>query len=267
MVDKAFPKKKAKAKEAKAKEAKASEAPAKEAKAEEAPAKEAKAKEASAKDSGKAKKAKSEGHKHPKKLFPTGHFYNAKKCGDCKYTAMQCGCAQVTEYLACVTKFCHKATEKGFFDKCVAIENKCADDLDVQCHENAQCTGKFNQLPWGGIGLTLDLSGANKDAFCGPNGKCIGEMHMKANIHKPAEGVWLECGLPKTATDKNHIDKKEDWVKCYQEADKKAEASCDIPMFPELRDSAKGYCVLTKGKDGKKLTQPAWHLIKNVHKA
>jgi hypothetical protein len=204
-----------------------------------------------------------------KSILPKGHFYNAKGCSDCTYKASQCGCGPAMEYLACVTKHCHKATDSGFMDKCVAIENKCFDELDVRCHgPDAYCMGKFNQLPEGGLGITLNLKGAAKDAFCGPYGKCIGKMHMAVDIHKPSEGAWLECGLPKVA--KASIDKKDDWETCVVDASGKDTATCDIDIskvFGAANGGADSYCVLKRGKDGEKITLPAWQTISNVHKA
>merc|ERR1719401_2545798 len=42
---------------------------------------------------------------------------------------------------------------------------------------------------------------------------------------------------------------------------------CKIPMFSELKAGGhkKAYCVLTEGKDGKRLTQPHWSKVINIH--
>jgi len=234
-----------------------------------------------------------------------GHFYYADACDDCfyKHTAGQCGCQQAVEYFACLTKHCHGGNSSRFNDKCMALNGKCSSELDIECRgPDTFCEGKFSQLPSGGLGLTLDLEGMNEDAFCGPNGKCIGEIHMKVNVHTaqtvfPASappapapataaapaatlmptaplapaaapaGTWVECGLPKTADAK--FENTADWITC-RAAVVDGKAACDVPMFATLeasKDKA-SYCVLTEGNAGnppKRLTAPAWHYIENAH--
>jgi len=226
-----------------------------------------------------------------------GHFYYAEKCEDCFYKADKCGCDPTLEYFACVTKHCHKASAAEFADKCTAHGTKCSDDLDISCRgEDTTCQSKAHQLPHGGIGLTVDVSEA--DAFCGPFGKCIGKLHLTAKISGKAvapsapvaaapgaaspapavagapaavviavetEPLWLECGLPKVANaDINH---KKDWNICRSAAEGEA-AECDLSLPTKWLGAAqkkKIYCVLTDGENGKRLTQPAWHNIINVH--
>lgn len=226
-----------------------------------------------------------------------GHFYYADECEDCYYKFSQCGCKPSMEYFACLAKHCYSSNRTRFADKCAKHGNDCFDELDIDCRgPDTVCEGKFHQLPMGGLGLSLDLNDATKDAFCGPFGKCIGEIHMKASIHNarkllgavaivgapspsvfsPAPGpaasapalavkpVWLECGLPKVS--KASVDKKEDWVICQAEAQGDT-AACDIPMFPKLKASRekRAYCVLTDGPNGERLTQPAFQDISNIH--
>jgi len=78
------------------------------------------------------------------------------------------------------------------------------------------------------------------------------------------EEIWLECGLPKK--DHASIDAKEDWILCQKKV-KGDKEKCKIPMFSELNagDHKEAYCVLTEGKDGKRLTQPHWSKVINVH--
>lgn len=233
-----------------------------------------------------------------------GHFYYSNTCSDCVYKGSGCGCEPAVEYLACVTKHCSKANTTMFAEKCVAMGDKCNSELDIDCRgPETVCKSKYHQLagnPAGGIGLTVDIS--NNNAYCGPHGVCIGKLTMTAEIYRraepklevapkvgaaspgpapshapvaaapaaaavsapPAPPVWLECGLPKGP--KADINVKEDWSTC-QVAVKGDSAHCDLPMFKELEagDSKKGYCVLTDGKDGKRLTQAAMSKIINVH--
>lgn len=223
-----------------------------------------------------------------------GHFYYADSCDDCVYKQPLCGCRPAVEYLACLTKHCHSSNHSKFAKKCEAFESQCSSEIDVDClGSRTVCFSRYNQLPSGGIGLTLDLNGTEDDAFCGPHGKCIGTIHMKANVHNahmislqapapaavsgllppgapapaaPTSSVSLECGVPKV--EKADIDNPAQWTTCKVPVlgDK---AGCDLPMFSTL-NAGKGkesYCVLTEaaGNPPKRLTQPAWHLIKNMH--
>lgn len=234
-----------------------------------------------------------------------GHFYYADACDDCyyKHIAGQCGCKPAVEYFACLTTHCHGGNSSRFNDKCMDLSGKCSSELTIECRgPDTFCEGKFSQLPSGGMGLTLDLEGMNDDAFCGPNGKCLGEIHMKVNVHAaqtvfqvsapsapapataaapaaplvpaappaPAAapaGTWVECGLPNKADAK--FENAADWITC-RAAVVDGKAACDVPMFATLeasKDKA-SYCVLTEGTAGnppKRLTAPAWYHIGNAH--
>merc|ERR1719183_3052918 len=156
-----------------------------------------------------------------------GHFYYSDGCEDCFYKGAQCGCQPALEYFACLTKHCHTANRTKFAEKCTALGSKCFNDLNIDCRgPDTVCTSKFHQLPLGGLGLTVEVG--EKEAFCGPFGKCIGHITMKAKVvnapkpkpqepkaASPAPGpapgpasaptaadvpptpLWLECGLPK----------------------------------------------------------------------
>jgi len=226
-----------------------------------------------------------------------GHFYYAESCEDCMYKGAQCGCEAAVEYFACLTKHCHSADHSKFAAKCAEVSTSCSTELDIACRgPDTQCKGKYNQLPSGGIGLTLDLDGVDDDAFCGPFGKCTGVVHMKANIYNPplqpkshvlagmvaapapapagapssvniTHPVSLECGLPTVPN--ADVDNQTHWTLCRAlvMGDK---AGCDLPLFPSLKagEGKEAYCVLTEGTLGnppKRLTQPAWHLISNTH--
>jgi len=113
-----------------------------------------------------------------------GHFYYSDACEDCFYKATQCGCQPAVEYFACLTKHCHSSNGTRFNKKCTDLGNQCSSELDIDCRgPKTVCESKFNQLPTGGMGLTLEPEGMLDDAFCGPSGVCIGEIHMKANVH------------------------------------------------------------------------------------
>jgi hypothetical protein len=216
-----------------------------------------------------------------------GHFFYSDACEDCVYKAPQCGCRPAMEYFACLTEHCHSGNTTRFTDKCGDLNNKCSSELDIDCRgPDTVCEGKYSQLPSGGLGFTLDLSGVDDDAFCGPTGKCIGSIHMKVNVHNsmapgfasgapapaaatpPAASTWLECGLPKVP--KPDVHNNEHWSLCRAEVvDNRA--ACDLPMLPTLEASQdkEAYCLLTEGGVGtppKRLTQPAWYEISNAHK-
>jgi len=244
------------------------------------------------------------------------HLYFAKECKDCIYKSDQCGCQPTVEYFACVTKHCEPAKTPAFADKCSARKNKCGSELDIEClGEKTFCKSKFNQLPTGGLGLTVDVN--EDDAFCGPFGKCLGHLRMSAKVVRrankesapkvslpkvinfvagpapavagapaagpgpapaptfavstpaapkapPAPPVWFECGLPKV--DKPDINKKADWTTSQVEAkDDKAHVKLSLPKtWIKAAEGRKVYCLL-KDKDGKRLTQPAWTAVTNVH--
>lgn len=216
-----------------------------------------------------------------------GHFYYSDECEDCFYKAPQCGCKPAVEYFACLTAHCHSSNGTRFNEKCSALSNQCGSELDIDCKgPQTVCESKFNQLPTGGIGLTLDLENTHDDAFCGPTGVCIGDMHMKANIHMglqdnasaagapaaaPPAATWLECGRPKVS--KADVNNNSQWDLCRAEVAVVGEAltaACDLPntWTLDVAKDKKVYCLLTEGPSGsppKRLTSPAWHYISNAH--
>lgn len=107
--------------------------------------------------------------RHPGDL-PRGHFYYAQSCGDCFYKGEYCGCEPATEYLACVTKHCSKAsaakTSSLYEKKCHEVRNQCTGELDIECKgPETSCKSKFSQGPNGGIGFTIDRKNADDTAF------------------------------------------------------------------------------------------------------
>merc|ERR1740117_235855 len=119
-----------------------------------------------------------------------GHFYYAENCNDCFYkqNAGQCGCQPAVEYFACLNKHCHDTNINAKAHKqhsaCLHLSDQCSSELTIECKgPDTVCEGKYNQLPSGGLGLTIDPKGISDDAYCGPNGKCSGELHMKVIVH------------------------------------------------------------------------------------
>jgi hypothetical protein len=229
---------------------------------------------------------------------PRGHFYYAAKCEDCFYKGAGCGCKPAVEYFACLTKHCHSSDSAFFGEKCSALGNNCSADLDIKCSgADTVCKSRFSQLPTGGLGFSLDV--VEDDAYCGPNGKCIGKLGLNVHLHnepkeekkpelptlvpgspapamavaapvaKPAKKLpemWLECGLPKM--EHADIDHKMDWNLCQKQV-KGSFEECSVEMFKQLEagGSKKAYCVITEGKNGKRLTAPSWSKVINAHKA
>lgn len=221
------------------------------------------------------------------------------------YKEAHCGCEAAVELFACLTKHCYSANHSGFAAKCAEVSTSCSTELDIAClGPDTECKGKYNQLPSGGVGLTLDLDSSDDDAFCGPSSKCTGIVHMKAHIFYPpsqpkppvlggmvaapasapagapmgapsgaptpaniTHPVSLECGLPIVAN--ADVDNQAHWTLCRSPVigDK---AGCDLLMLSSLKagEGKEAYCVLTEGTIGnppKRLTQPAWHLISNTY--
>lgn len=245
---------------------------------------------------------------------------HAKECERCFYENAQCGCEPAMEYLACVAKHCYPSGQTKFAKMCSVVQSQCSAELTIDCRgSETTCVGNFNQLLIGGLGLTWDQNAEFDQAFCGPFGNCIGEIHMHVDVHKgqwhgggqlshgmgsktkivaaskdltpcqkqqqkrgrgsdqpaPCEPIalkvesqadespiWLECGLPLTATpDINH---PEDWILCTNTVQDNA-GSCNIQMLPKLpvQQEIQAYCVLTAGEGGKRLTQPLWRNVRN----
>lgn len=212
---------------------------------------------------------------------PHGHFYYAEKCEDCVYKETQCGCQPAMEYLACVTKHCHASNSSEFGKKCQKFGSTCSAELDMDCSSSkTACEGKYHQLPSGGLGFAMQLK--EDRAFCGPYGKCIGKVHMKIDLHLPsvlqmsgkitpghAETVTpdttLECGLQK-ATDAASGNKTQ-WNLCHKGI-VSGKAVCHFELSKlSVSKGKEVYCVLTKGKDGERLTQPAWHILNNKYES
>lgn len=122
--------------------------------------------------------------------LPRGHFYYAKQCSDCYYRHNQCGCEPALELMACLTKFCYEPNTAAFAETCANLSNKCYDQMELKCHNgHTYCKSKWNQLPVGGLGLTVKVN--EDDAYCGPSGKCLGNLLFTTkivNLPHPPQG-------------------------------------------------------------------------------
>lgn len=170
-----------------------------------------------------------------------------------------------------------------FSSSCGKMASVCKETLDVTCSEKeAQCEGKFHQGTDSLIGLTIDYDKLESKAYCGPFGKCVGEVNVAVKVHKPAAGVRLECAMEKrpgnelVMIQKGHVgtrlrlgiglnSSKLEGCAAKVESD---EAGCTMPMPKELPsgESIEGACQLVEDATGRILTKGAWFSIKNPAK-
>lgn len=113
-----------------------------------------------------------------------------------------CTCGGALAYLDCISRTC--AMEEcncgnntvQFSTSCGHMASECKEDLDISCSSSkATCEGKFNQAVDGLIGLTMAFDDISSEAYCGPTGRCAGQVHAAVKVHKPAKGVRLSCAL------------------------------------------------------------------------
>jgi len=160
----------------------------------------------------------------------------------------------------------------------------CKTELDVTCSvEEAKCDGKYHQGTEGIIGLTIDYDKLESRAFCGPFGKCVGEVVVAVNIHKPAEGVRLDCAMENHYGDESQqmvMMQKRKYLggRLSSNFSKKLEgcgqriegpeAKCTMPMPKHLpsHHSIEGLCRLVEDETGRILTKDAWFKITNPNK-
>jgi len=188
-------------------------------------------------------------------------------CGCPVVPADRCTCGASLSYLKCVEKRCNEGEcdcpSTPFTQECNTLAGTCASELDiVGCSgKTTTCEGKFHQLNDGVVGLTLNTSRLSDEAYCGPHGKCTGELHILTTVHRSTPGAWFECILP--AFGKNRL------VHCNGELSSEGAAECTLPMAHELdpSDEIRGQCYLTEGQGGKKITREAWFLVENSYSA
>lgn len=155
-------------------------------------------------------------------------------------------------------------------DHCTKISYACGNELKILCHgQNTTCEGKFHQRSAGIIGvedIKADLLASN--AYCGPSGKCIGSLHMEVNVHsaRTAEPTWVKCAVAKMS--EAEVNNTEAWEYCTNKVSGST-AACDVQLAHVQAGVApvKGYCILTNGKDGQRLTKPTWVAMKNHHQS
>lgn len=188
-------------------------------------------------------------------------------CGCPVVPADGCTCGASLSYLKCVEKKCNEGEcdcpSTPFTQECNTLAGTCASELGiVGCSGQATtCEGKFHQLNDGVVGLTLNTSHLSDEAYCGPHGKCTGELHIFTTVHRPVPNAWFECILP--AFGRNRL------VHCDGELSSEGAAECTLPMAHELdpSDEIRGQCYLTEGQRGKKITREAWFLVENRYSA
>jgi len=184
-------------------------------------------------------------------------------CG-CEHVPQdQCTCDGSLQYLKCVAKACGKGDcecpENPFMTECHSLAGDCGSELSITgCGSHlTECEGRFNQASDGTIGLTLDVSHLQEESYCGPYGRCTGELHLHANVYRHAPGVFLECVLP--------VKGKKELVHCTAAVSDDGAGGCDLPMVDRLYpdEELKGRCYLTDGDGGAKLSKDAWFAVSN----
>jgi len=192
-------------------------------------------------------------------------------CG-CERKTQECTCGGWLEYLQCVSKKCMTgkcggecpAHNESFMGQCEAVQRpECGDELEWTCgpHE-ATCQGKFHQLRDSMLGLEVNTEHLSDEAFCGPWGKCQGELRLAVDIHKPVPGLSIQCSMPLEAN--ASFSDRSLWQACMGEVNETTStAGCTLPMVPRLAAGAKldGKCWLLKA--GEKVSKNAWFVVQN----
>jgi len=164
-----------------------------------------------------------------------------------------CSCEAQFAFLQCVQKSCDDAEVAKL---CSAASSSCSDDLDIACGKEQSCRGWFHQAQNGVVGFVLNTEGIGERAYCGPSGKCQGELQVVAQLHRAYQGVWLECRLKDG----------EDFSTCTSEVFASS-TKCRMPMIQGLTTgtSLVGKCWLTEGQSGPPITKDAWFTVANRH--
>lgn len=119
-----------------------------------------------------------------------------------------------------------------------------------------------------GVSLTLLPAHLAENAFCGPHGRCLGELLVAADVrNRPglaAEEMELQCALEKFrgASKEEH----EAWLHCSGRV-VQSKAFCRLPMVQHLNvgDHLQGRCFLSDPV-GANLTKDEWFMVENDHK-
>lgn len=194
-------------------------------------------------------------------------------CGCTPVPADQCKCGHSIEYLKCVALKCAAGCEcpkHPLEQECASLSQSCGAELEFEgCGSNTiTCDGRFHQDKDDVIGLTLDTSQLNKDAYCGPHGRCLGTLRLSATAHRkpPGNGTWLQCILPSKDVNWGSTPLSSRLQDCHAEISAgQTTQHCTWPMVPDLDPAAAlhGHCFLTQGQHGKQLTKDAWFLVRN----
>lgn len=198
-----------------------------------------------------------------------------------------CTCGGTLKYLECVSQKCMregcKCEKNQFSHACGRMASVCKETLDVTCSaEEAKCDGKYHQGTDGIIGLTIDYDKLESRAYCGPFGKCTGEVNVAVAIHKPAAGVRLDCAMETHDTFEKAGEQMVLLTKRARLGGRLAantskklegcgekvtgpEAHCTMPMpkFIKSGKSIEGLCRLVEDETGRILTKDAWFKITN----
>lgn len=235
----------------------------------------------------------------------------SKKIGQfgCEFSET-CTCDGVTEYVDCVQDKCnsgkYNCTSLQFTQSCGELSSACHDTLDIHCNPHRlKCIGKYHQAKNGLLGLLIDFDSLESKAYCGPHGKCVGEVDIAVKIHEPEPGVRLQCLMEDEVGDE-HADlgllKLSNGTKAKKSKKKKAvpakpdssppasnsvaeadddanlkgcsakvsgdTAGCVMSMPTTLAMGSKieGLCRLVDDRTDKVLTKDAWFTLKNSAK-
>lgn len=119
--------------------------------------------------------------------------------------AAACTCQDTLAYAHCVALECHKGcldpacSAAAFFEQCGKAHDKCEADLTLNCGmDEATCIGNFHQAADGVAGLKLETETMTDNAHCGPHGKCLGNVVVKAEVRNAPAGALMECVMPAT---------------------------------------------------------------------
>lgn len=183
---------------------------------------------------------------------------DADTCGCARENVCTCG-AQL-KFLGCVQKACQEKKcdcpdkEKQMEQLCSSGSVSCTSDLDVKCGKSTSCKGLFNQASDGVVGFTLDTDYIGEEVYCGPFGKCQGDLQLSAQLHRAYKGLRLQC----------QIKDKKVFTSCDEEAVTN-DVKCSMPMVQGFKaeESIVGKCWLSEGQ--KAVTKDAWFTITNTH--
>lgn len=117
--------------------------------------------------------------------------------------AAACTCSDTLGYAHCVALECHKGcadpacSAASFFTECGKAHDRCSSDLSFSCGmDEATCIGNYHQAADGTAGLKLETETMTNNAHCGPHGKCLGSVFVKAEVRNAPPGAILECVMP-----------------------------------------------------------------------